>query len=235
MLLEAFKITHVPMNLLKIIINDQETHEKLQTIIQNNIKVSKEIEPHQVEYEIVINKELMNAKPRSDNDEDSDKQPSTPSDRKESFGEKYVAYKILAEAVKFKNSSCVLITFHSINSLKNIQRLINSHVKLIGHNISTNQKRMELLHQTLRLNEDLELADVVGEFLGSHQVINNMVSQMNHFFNHISHCKEKKLETYGLSEEIDFCLDGLTASKWEKDVEVQVNKGELPRRVEGDL
>jgi len=38
-----------------------------------------------------------------------------------------------------------------------------------------------------------------------------------------------------LSEEIDFCLDGLTASKWEKEIEVYLTKGELPRKVLGDL
>ena len=79
------------------------------------------------------------------------------------------------------------------------------------------------------------MADLVGEFLGSSQIIFNMIQQMNHFYNNISNIQENKIETYGPSEEIDFCLDGLTASKWEKEVEVTVNKCELPRKVTGDL
>jgi len=46
---------------------------------------------------------------------------------------------------------------------------------------------------------------------------------------------ETKCENYVLSEEIDFCLDGLTASKWEKYIEVFLTKGQLPNKVFGDL
>ena len=52
----------------------------------------------------------------------------------------------------------------------------------------------------------------------------NMVQQLNHFFNNISELKENKVENYKLSEEIDFCLDGLTANKWEKETEVFLTK-----------
>jgi hypothetical protein len=33
------------------------------------------------------------------------------------------------------------------------------------------------------------------------------------------------VEKYVLSEEVDYCLDGLAASNWEKDIEVQLTKG----------
>jgi hypothetical protein len=46
---------------------------------------------------------------------------------------------------------------------------------------------------------------------------------------------DDKIENYVLSEEIDFCLDGLTASKWEKEIEVFLTKGHLPKQVLGDL
>lgn len=46
---------------------------------------------------------------------------------------------------------------------------------------------------------------------------------------------DSKIENYVLSEEIDFCLDGLTASKWEKEIEVFLTKGTLPKQVLGDL
>lgn len=48
--------------------------------------------------------------------------------------------------------------------------------------------------------------------------------------------KENKVENYVLSEEIDFCLDGLTAGNWEdKEIEVYYTKGDLPRKVLGDI
>jgi hypothetical protein len=37
--------------------------------------------------------------------------------------------------------------------------------------------------------------------------------------------KDFKIENYVLSEEIDYCLDGLTASKREKVIEVFLTKG----------
>ena len=76
---------------------------------------------------------------------------------------------------------------------------------------------------------------MIGEFLGNSQVTLNMVQQLIYYFNYNSNLTEKKIETYVLSEEIDFCLDGLTASKWEKEIEVFLTKGELPRKVNGDL
>lgn len=57
---------------------------------------------------------------------------------------------------------------------------------------------------------------------------------MNHHFNYVSDLVESKTNIYYLGEEIDFCLDGLTASKWEKEIEVYLTKGELPRKVIGD-
>lgn len=56
----------------------------------------------------------------------------------ESFADKYIAYKVHADPVKFKNTSSVLITFHPINSMKVIQRLINTHIKLVGQHIIDN-------------------------------------------------------------------------------------------------
>jgi hypothetical protein len=44
-----------------------------------------------------------------------------------------------------------------------------------------------------------------------------------------------EIENYVLSEEIDYCLDGLTASKWDKEIEVFLTKGHLPKQVLGDL
>ena len=44
-----------------------------------------------------------------------------------------------------------------------------------------------------------------------------------------------KLENYVLSDEIDFCIDGLTASNWKKEIEIYLTKGDLPRKVYGDL
>lgn len=62
-----------------------------------------------------------------------------------------------------------------------------------------------------------------------------MIQQLIFYFNSNSIIGEPKFENYMLSEEIDYCLDGLTASKWEKEVQVYVTKGELPRKVNGDL
>ena len=47
--------------------------------------------------------------------------------------------------------------------------------------------------------------------------------------------KDFKTENYVLSEEIDYCLEGLTASKREKVIEVFLTKGKLPKQVLGDL
>ena len=38
-----------------------------------------------------------------------------------------------------------------------------------------------------------------------------------------------------LSDEIDYCLDVLTASKWDKEIEVYLSRGQLPNQVMGDL
>lgn len=43
-----------------------------------------------------------------------------------------------------------------------------------------------------------------------------------------------KNENYNLIDEIDFCIDGLTASKWDKEIEVHLTKGTLPNMVVGD-
>lgn len=63
-----------------------------------------------------------------------------------------------------------------------------------------------------------------------------MVQQINYYYTYNNSLQNHaKIESYVLSEEIDYCLDGLTASKWEKEIEVYLTKGELPRRVNGDL
>ena len=62
-----------------------------------------------------------------------------------------------------------------------------------------------------------------------------MVQQINHFFDNESLYKDSKIESYSLSDEVDYCLDGLTASKWDKEIEVKVNKEKLPMKVKGDL
>lgn len=62
-----------------------------------------------------------------------------------------------------------------------------------------------------------------------------MVQQINFYLNYISNFKESKIENYLLTDEIEYCLDGLTASKWDKEIEVFLSKGELPRKVIGDL
>jgi hypothetical protein len=51
---------------------------------------------------------------------------------------------------------------------------------------------------------------------------------MNLHLNNLSNLQPNKIENYNLSEEIDFCIDGLTASKWEKEIEIYLTKGELP-------
>jgi len=62
-----------------------------------------------------------------------------------------------------------------------------------------------------------------------------MIQQMSHYLKFTSDMDDYKIENYVLSEEIDFCLDGLTASKWEKEIEVFLTKGHLPKQVLGDL
>ena len=87
---------------------------------------------------------------------------------------------------------------------------------------------MENLHKQLVDNNQEEIAEMVGEFLGNSQVTLNMIQHINHHFNYLSNLQPNKIENYVLSEEIDFCIDGLTASKWEKELEIHLTKGELP-------
>lgn len=131
--------------------------------------------------------------------------------------------------------TCAKLCFESISDTKAQSRLLSLHAKMISQYIINNQKRMEYLHRTLIDQNQEEMSEMVGEFLGNSQVMLNLVSQLNHYFNYFSNYYESKQENYVLSEEIDFCLDGLTASKWEKEIEVFVTKGELPRKVYGDL
>ena len=49
-----------------------------------------------------------------------------------------------------------------------------------------------------------------------------------------SNLLDLKNENYNLIDEIDFCIDGLTASKWDKEIEVYLTKGTLPSMVVGD-
>lgn len=58
---------------------------------------------------------------------------------------------------------------------------------------------------------------------------------MNYHFNSVSQLDNHKNENYVLNDEIDFCIEGLTASKWEKEIEIYLTKGEMPRKVLGDL
>lgn len=62
-----------------------------------------------------------------------------------------------------------------------------------------------------------------------------MIQQISHYLKFTSDLDDYKIENYVLSEEIDYCLDGLTASKWEKEIEVFLTKGHLPKQVLGDL
>lgn len=62
-----------------------------------------------------------------------------------------------------------------------------------------------------------------------------MIQQIKFHFNLVSNLDPNKIENYVLSEEIDYCIDGLTASKLQKEVEIYLTKGELPRKVYGDL
>ena len=46
---------------------------------------------------------------------------------------------------------------------------------------------------------------------------------------------DQKVDNYALNEEIDYCIDGLTANKWEKEIAVYLTKGKMPTKVVGDL
>jgi hypothetical protein len=131
MLNEGFSLNQVPNNLLKMIQNDQESYQKLQRIIQSHIKVTKD-HNSLATYEIVINKN-MKQKPEIDHaaldlEQENDTKEEVSIIPCESFAEQFVAYKIYADSVKFKNSSSVLITFHQVNNEKIMQRIINSHL-----------------------------------------------------------------------------------------------------------
>lgn len=128
-----------------------------------------------------------------------------------------------------------MFNFDCINDTKAKMRLLALHSRLIGKFVINNQKRMELLHKNLIDSGSEEIAELVGEFLGNSQVTLNMVQQINYHFNYVSNLDEKKIENYVLSDEIDFCIEGLTASKWEKEMEIYLTKGEMPRKVLGDL
>lgn len=91
------------------------------------------------------------------------------------------------------------------------------------------------MHRELLAQGVTDLSSQVGEFLGNSQVTLNMVQQMSHYLKYNSNMKDFKTENYVLSEEIDYCLDGLTAGKREKVIEVFLTKGQLPKQVLGDL
>lgn len=128
-----------------------------------------------------------------------------------------------------------MLNFESITNLKGKYQLMSLHTKHIGQSIISSQRRLEVLHQQLLSQNICDYSSQIGEFLGNSQVTFNMVQQMSHYLNYISNHGDFKIENYVLSEEIDYCLDGLTASKWEKEIEVFLTKGHLPKQVLGDL
>lgn len=97
----------------------------------------------------------------------------------ENYYDKFEAFKIVASTAKFKNQTCVLLTFVSINEYKAKNRLLGMHTRMISKFVVNNTSRMEKLHSNL-LNGDFddkfdELSELIGEFIGSAQVTLNMV------------------------------------------------------------
>ena len=65
-------------------------------------------------------------------------------------------------------------------------------------------------------------------------MILNKVFLLQSYLKQRSNLFDLKNENYNLIDEIDFCIDGLTASKWDKEIEVYLTKGTLPNMVVGD-
>jgi len=62
---------------------------------------------------------------------------------------------------------CFMINFENISEQKSKMRLFALHARLIGKFQFNNQKRMETLHKHLVDNNQEEIAEMVGEFLGN--------------------------------------------------------------------
>ena len=62
-----------------------------------------------------------------------------------------------------------------------------------------------------------------------------MINQLSYYLMHISNQNSIQLQEIILNDEIDYCLDGLTASMWENQIMVLLSKGKMPRSVLCDL
>lgn len=56
-----------------------------------------------------------------------------------------------------------------------------------------------------------QVSSKLGELLGNQQMTLNMVQQLDYYYKYISDQNDIKMENYTLSQEIEYCLDGLTA------------------------
>ena len=128
-----------------------------------------------------------------------------------------------------------MVSMESLTDVKAQQRLLYMHSKLINQFISNTSKRMENLHRQLMAKNQTDLSTQIGEYLGNQQVTLNMIQQITHYFKYASNMNDYKVDNYALNEEIDYCIDGLTANKWEKEIAVYLTKGKMPTKVIGDL
>jgi hypothetical protein len=145
----------------------------------------------------------------------------------ENYLEKYEALTVRLSPTCFKHCKSVLILFQVQTEMKAKFRLMGMHTRLIGNFILENQRRLENLHKKVNQSatEDQELSSEIGEFLGTQQVTLNMVEQISHYLKYISNVDQSGPQTYMLSQEIDYCLDGLTACQWDNEIEVILSKG----------
>jgi hypothetical protein len=60
-----------------------------------------------------------------------------------------------------------MLNFENISEQKSKMRLFALHARLLGKFQFNNQKRMEHLHKQLVDNNQEEIAEMVGEFLGN--------------------------------------------------------------------
>ena len=62
-----------------------------------------------------------------------------------------------------------------------------------------------------------------------------MVQQLETHLRSLAHLEDTSEENYSLTDEIDLCLSGFIANRWDKNIQVLLPSSELPPLVVGDL
>lgn len=221
-------LKHPPSNIIKFLQNDKEAYSKV--IEQIKFCYKNTMSKKTYDFELLINKKLVlqNQELASHSSHNGDAQQQL-------YFNQFEALYVKATMVSYKSCRCIKLCIYPMNEHKSKLRLLSMHQNMIKQVLIGQQKKMEHLHKDMKLKGENGVSSRIEGLIGSSDIAINMVNQIKQYFNHESNLTAGVEENYYLSEEVEFCIERLTAHDWDRHFEIYLSKQQFPRKVVGDL